>query len=243
MPGFFPRWREAQREEARQELQEARHRNGGSHRLSGAGCSALQGGCSSHHCHCHLPTLLSMAGLTQHIDLGFPTQEQPWEVGGGSRSAPCSRCFLSALIFFSCGSREQPVSQITKASDRHCWGMWSTVYAPRLLPTIILHPGTATEMLRAGSILQTLAHLQDAVGGVGGRSRMLNPPILPRQTQKCPPMGREGPAACCQMAEGKGRNANGIQVLANGFAVSWECGPDMRVQRGWMVEQGDLCGC
>lgn len=152
-------------------------------------------------------------------------------MGGGSRSAPCSRCFLSALIFFSCGSREQPVSQITKASDRHCWGMRSTVYAPRLLPTIILHPGTATEMLRAGSILQTLAHLQDAVRGVGGRSRMLNPPILPRQTQKCPPMGREGPAACCQVAEGKGRNANGIQVLANGFAVSRECGPDTRVQR------------
>lgn len=71
---------------------------------------------------------------------------------------------------------------------------------------------------------------------------MLNPPLWARQTLKCPPMGSEGPAACCQVAEGKSRNASGIQVLANGFAVSWECGPDKRVQRGWMVEQADLYG-
>lgn len=97
-------------------------------------------------------------------------------------------------------------------------------------------------MLGAGSILQPMAHLPDAARGVRGSSRMLNPPLWARQTLKCPPMGSEGPAACCQVAEGKSRNASGIQVLANGFAVSWECGPDKRVQRGWMVEQADLYG-
>lgn len=47
------------------------------------------------------------------LSLGFPKLEQPWEVGGGNGSAPCSLCFLSTLcaliFFFSCGSREQPV--------------------------------------------------------------------------------------------------------------------------------------
>lgn len=124
----MPWWREAQREEARQELREATRRSKGSHRLSGAGCSALQGGCSSHHHCCHLPALLSTrTGLTQGLSLGFPMQEQSWEVGGGNGSVPCSRRFLSALcalIFFSCGSRERPVSQITKAvtDTAGAWG-------------------------------------------------------------------------------------------------------------------------
>lgn len=69
------------------------------------------GGCSSHHRCCHLPALLSvLMGHTQGLSLGFPTQEQPWEVGGGNGSAPCSRCFLSALCaldFFLSWQQEQ----------------------------------------------------------------------------------------------------------------------------------------
>lgn len=61
------------------------------------------------------------------------------------------------------------------------------MYTPSPLPPIILHPGTATKMLRAGSVLQP-ARLQDAAGGVGG-SRMLS---LPNLAKADPEMATHG---------------------------------------------------
>lgn len=161
---------------------------------------------------------------------------------GGNGSVPCSRRFLSALcalIFFSCGSREQPVSQITKAVTdiAGAWGELCTL--PESSP-----PSSWESHRNARSWFYPPTNGTSAgcCQRCGEQQQDAQPPHLAKADSEMPTHSSEGPAACCQVAEGKSRNASGIQVLANGFAVSWECGPDLRVQRGWMVEQADLCG-
>lgn len=177
---------------------------------------------------------------------------QPWlshagaALGSGRRKRICSMFPALPLsppcpgFFFPCGSREQPVSQITEAVTDTAGSCEALCTAPDSSP-----PPSCTwdshQNAQGWVHPPSLGMSAGCCRRCGGQQQNAQPPHLAKADSEMPTMGSEGPAAYCQV--GKGRNANGIQVLANGFAASWECGPDMRLQSRWMVEQGDLRGC